>query len=83
MQLVLKRGYIGEPLTFNVGLNASVFTQYMKGVFQSKCATFQSNCAEGLHVSALHCYCNELKWCEGMGVLNWTVRYPAKWREGE
>ena len=47
-----------KALTFGVGsiqlsFRTIVFTQYMQRCFQSKC---YSNCAEGLHFSALHLY---------------------------
>ena len=59
MQLVLERGSIDKPLTFDVGLIQSVFIPVCspntcKDVFNPNVTTFQSNCAEGLHFSAFH-----------------------------
>ena len=58
MQIVLERGFIDKPLTFNIGLqqfifHTSVFTEYicMKNCFQSK---YSNISAEGLHFSAFH-----------------------------
>ena len=50
MQPVLERGSIDKPLTFDVG-----FIQVSFHIYQSVHlihATFQSNCAQGLHFSA-------------------------------
>ena len=49
MQPVLERGSIDKPLTFDVGL-ISVSYQSVHLIH----ATFQSNCAEGLHFSVFH-----------------------------
>ena len=55
MQLVLKRGSIDKPLTFDVVLIQLVFIpNACKGVFNANVAIFQSNCAEGLHFSDFH-----------------------------
>ena len=49
MQPVLEGGSIDNPLTFDVGLSVHLI----------QCnASFQSNCAEGLHFSAFHYYCS-------------------------
>ena len=60
MQLVLERGSIDKPLTFDVGLIEPSFLSpnVCKGVFNPNVTIFQSNCAEGLHFSAflLHYY---------------------------
>ena len=53
MQTVLEQGSIDKPLTFDVGLINSVSYQSVHLIH----ATFQSNCAEGLHFSAFHYYC--------------------------
>ena len=51
-------------LTFDVGLiQLSNFVPVCspntcRGVFNPNVAIFQSNCAEGLHFSAFHCYSN-------------------------
>ena len=52
MQPVLERGSIDNPLTFDVGLIQLSFIP----VCSPKHATFQSNCAEGLHFSTFHSY---------------------------
>ena len=56
MQIVLERGSIDKPLTFNIGtlqliFHTSVFTLYIyacKGVFKPKIPIFPPNSAEGL-----------------------------------
>ena len=53
MQTVLEQGSIDKPLTFDVGLINSVSYQSVQLIH----ATFQSNCAEGLHFSAFHFSC--------------------------
>ena len=50
MQTVLEQGSIDKPLTFDVGLIQLSFIQYQSVHLIH--ATFQSNCAEGLHFSA-------------------------------
>ena len=57
MQTVLKQGSIDEPLTFDVGLIQLSFIISNQSVHLIH-ATFQSNCAEGLHFSAFHYYSN-------------------------
>ena len=66
MQIVLERGFIDKPLTFNIGLlqlifHTSVFTYNiyicMKGVFNPNIPIFPPNSAEGLHFSAFHYTC--------------------------
>ena len=59
MQLVLERGSIDNPLTFDVGLIQLSFLSpnACKGVFNPNVTIFQSNCVEGLHFSAFHYYC--------------------------
>ena len=54
MQTVLEQGSIDKPLTFDVGLINSVSYQSDHLIH----ATFQSNCAEGLHFSDLHFICS-------------------------
>ena len=49
MQTVLEQGSIDKPLTFDVGLIQLQSDHLIH-------ATFQSNCAEGLHFSAFHLY---------------------------
>ena len=61
MQHVLERGSVDNSLTFDVGLIQLSFhticsTNMCKGVFNPKVTIFQSNCAEGLHLSAFHLY---------------------------
>ena len=62
MQIVLERGSIDKPRTFDIGLNNSFFilvyspnTYACKGVFNPNIPILQPNCAEGLHFSAFHC----------------------------
>ena len=62
MQLVLERGSIDKPLTFDVGLIQLSFHIYQSVHLIH--ATFQSNWAEGLHFSALHYYSNQFSWSE-------------------
>ena len=50
MQPVLERGSIDKPLTFDVGLIQLSFIP----VCSPNHATFQLNCATGLHFSAFH-----------------------------
>ena len=50
MQPVLERGSIDKPLTFDVGLIQLSFIPSVDLIH----ATFQSNCAKGLHFSAFH-----------------------------
>ena len=50
MQPVLERGSIDKPLTFDGGLIQLSFIQSVHLIH----ATFQSNCAEGVHFSAFH-----------------------------
>ena len=50
MQPVLEGGSIDKPLTFDVGLIQLSFIPVCHLIY----ATFQSNCAEGLHFSAFH-----------------------------
>ena len=59
MQPVLERGSIDKPLTFDIGLIQHSFIQSVHLTH----ATFQSNCAEGLHFSAFHYYYNKLNSC--------------------
>ena len=49
MQTVLEQGSIDKPLTFDVGLIQLGFKPQSVHLIH---ATFQSNCAEGLHFSA-------------------------------
>ena len=49
MQTVLEQGSIHKPLTFDVGLISYQSDHLIH-------ATFQSNCAEGLHFSAFSLY---------------------------
>ena len=60
MQLVLERGSIDNPLTFDVGLIQFSFIPVCspnacKG--NPNVTIFQSNCAEGFHFSAFHYTC--------------------------
>ena len=64
MQIVLKRGSIDKPLTFNNGLYiiynsffilvCSPNTYACKGVLNPNIPIFPPNSAEGLHFSAFH-----------------------------
>ena len=54
MQTVLEQGSIDNPLTFDVGLIQLSFIPVCSLLIH---ATFQSNCAEGLHFSAFHLCC--------------------------
>ena len=54
MQTVLEQGSIDKPLTFDVGLIQLSFIPV-----HLIHATFQSNCAEGLHFSAFHYHIGE------------------------
>ena len=63
MQIVLERGSIDKPLTFNIGLlqlifHTSVFTEYicMQGVFNPNIPIFPPNSVKGLHFSAFHLF---------------------------
>ena len=56
MQLVLERGSIDKPLTFDLGLIPVCSLNACKGVFNPNVTIFQSNCAEGLHFSAFHLF---------------------------
>ena len=38
--------------------------------FHTSLFTFQSNCAEGLHFSAFHYYCDDILKCGVIGVLH-------------
>ena len=49
---MLEQGSIDKPLTFDVGLIHSVSYQSVHLIH----ATFQSNCAEGLHFSAFQLF---------------------------
>ena len=49
MQTVLEQGSIDKPLAFDVGLIQLSFIPVCSHLIH---ATFQSNCAEGLHFSA-------------------------------
>ena len=53
MQPVLERGSIDKPLTFDVGL---IQLSFHTSLFTLIHATFQSNCAKGLHYSAFIIY---------------------------
>ena len=57
MQTVLEQGSIDKPLTFDVGLIQLSFVPVSESDHLIH-ATFQSNCAEGLHFSAFH-LCSE------------------------
>ena len=54
MQTVLEQGSIDKPLSFDVGLIQLSFSYQSVHLIH---ATFQSNCAEGLHFSAFHSVC--------------------------
>ena len=65
IQIVLERGSIDKPLTFNIGLLQLIFhiiimlvcspnTYAYKGVFNTNIPIFPPNSAEGLHFSAFH-----------------------------
>ena len=54
---MLERGSIDKHLTFDVGLIQLSFIPVCSPIiFITIHATFQSNCAEGLHFSAFHVY---------------------------
>ena len=66
MQIVLERGSIDKPLTFNIGLlkrifRTSVLTYVIhyacKGVFNPNIPIFPLSSDEGLHFSAFHLIC--------------------------
>ena len=61
MQTVLKQGSIDKPLTFDVGL---IQLSFIPVCSLNTYATFQSNCAEGLHFSAFH-------YCKGNNITNY------------
>ena len=56
MQTVLEQGSIDKPLTFDVGLIQLSFIPVCSLLIH---ATFQSNCAQGLHFSAFHYHIGE------------------------
>ena len=67
MQIVLGRGSIDKPLTFNIGLlqlifHTSVFTYACKGVFNPNIPMFPPNSAKGLHFSAFHLISTYIKY---------------------
>ena len=61
MQLVLERGSIDKPLTFDVGLIFIPVSNAYKGVFNPNVTIFQSNCTEGLHFSAFRYFRRHLR----------------------